>query len=95
MCNWGMANLQERGELYIEPNTEVYEGMIIGNVSKGNNLKVNPIKGKHLTNMRTSNADIAVKLTSPILLTLERGLEIIKEDEYLEITPNHIRLRTS
>ncbi|MFC1651829.1 translational GTPase TypA [Patescibacteria group bacterium] len=90
---FSLANLQERGELYIEPNVEVYEGMIIGNVSKGNDLRVNPIKGKHLTNMRAASADIATKLTPPIKLTLERGLEIIKEDEYLEITPKHIRLR--
>ncbi|MBU0731520.1 translational GTPase TypA [Patescibacteria group bacterium] len=92
---FSLANLQERGALYISPNIEVYEGMIIGNVSKGVNLEVNPIKGKHLTNMRASSADIGIKLTPPIDLTLERGLEMIKADEYLEITPNHIRLRTA
>lgn len=90
---YSLANLQERGELYIEPNIEVYEGMVIGNVSKGNDLEVNPIKGKHLTNMRASSADMAIKLTPPNVLTLERGLEIIKDTEYLEITPNNIRLR--
>ncbi|GAG29409.1 unnamed protein product, partial [marine sediment metagenome] len=90
---FSLANLQERGELYIKANTDVYEGMVIGNVSKGIDLRVNPIKGKHLTNMRASSADIGIKLTPPLLLTLERGLEIIKEDEFLEITPRHIRLR--
>lgn len=92
---FSLANLQERGQLYIGPNTDVYEGMIIGSAAKGHNLKVNPIKGKHLTNMRAAGADDAINLTPPIPLTLERGLEIIKEDEFLEITPNHIRLRVS
>jgi GTP-binding protein len=92
---FSLANLQERGDLYIEPNTEVYEGMIIGSAAKGYNMEVNPIKGKNLTNMRASGADAAINLAPPIPLTLERGLEIIKEDEYLEITPNHIRLRVA
>lgn len=92
---FSLANLQERGELYIVPNTEVYDGMIIGSAAKGYNMEVNPIKGKHLTNMRASGADDAINLAPPIPLTLERGLEIIKEDEYLEITPNHIRLRVA
>jgi len=92
---FSIANLQERGDLYIEPNTDVYEGMIIGNVSKGNDLRVNPIKGKQLTNMRASSADMTIKITPALLLTLERGLEIIKEGEYLEITPHNIRLRVA
>ncbi|MBU1148475.1 translational GTPase TypA [Patescibacteria group bacterium] len=91
---FSLANLQERGKLYIKPNTDVYEGMVIGSTAKGHNLKVNPIKGKHLTNMRAASADAAINLTPPLALTLERGLEIIKENEYLEITPHHIRLRT-
>ncbi len=90
---YSLANLQERGMLYIGPGTDVYEGMVIGNVSKGIDLTVNPIKGKHLTNMRASRADEALNLTPPLLLTLERGLEIMSEDEYLEITPNNVRLR--
>jgi len=90
---FSLANLQERGELYIEPNIDVYTGMVIGNVSKGNDLDVNPIKGKHLTNMRAAAADVAIKLTPPITLTLENGLSLIKKDEYLEVTPRHIRLR--
>ncbi|OGY48010.1 MAG: GTP-binding protein TypA [Candidatus Buchananbacteria bacterium RIFCSPHIGHO2_02_FULL_45_11b] len=90
---FSLWNLQERGTLYIPPATEVYEGMVIGNVAKGNDLEVNPIKGKQLTNMRSSNADEAIKLTPPRELTLEGGLEIMNEDEYLEITPKSVRLR--
>lgn len=93
VLSYSLANLQERGALYVEPNVEVYEGQVIGNVSKGNDLVVNPIKGKHLTNVRASNSDIAIQLTPPLPLTLERGLEIMSEDEYLEITPQSIRLR--
>ena len=67
--------------------------MVIGNVSKGADMSVNPIKGKQLTNMRSSGADEAIRLTPPINLTLETGMSIINEDEYLEITPENIRLR--
>ena len=90
---FSLANLQERGSLYIDPTTEVYEGMVIGNVSKGHDMAVNPIKGKQLTNMRASGADEAINLTPPLKLTIERGLEIMDEDEYLEITPESVRLR--
>ncbi|MFA6306759.1 MAG: translational GTPase TypA [Patescibacteria group bacterium] len=90
---FSLWNLQERGTLYIGANIEVYEGMVIGNVAKGNDLEVNPIKGKQLTNMRASGADEAIKLTPPYEITLERGLGIMKEDEYLEVTPKNIRLR--
>jgi GTP-binding protein len=90
---FSLWNLQERGNLYIGHADEVYEGMIIGNVSKGNDLTVNPTKGKELTNMRASGSDEAIKLIPPVLVTLERGLSIMNEDEYLEITPNNIRLR--
>lgn len=87
---WG---LQERGTLYIGHAEEVYEGMIIGNVSKGNDLAVNPTKGKELSNMRASGSDEAIKLTPPVRVTLEGGMSIMSDDEYLEITPNNIRLR--
>ena len=87
---WG---LQERGVLYIGHADEVYEGMVIGNVSKGNELAVNPTKGKELSNMRASGSDDAIKLTPPVQVTLERGLSIMNDDEYLEITPNNVRLR--
>lgn len=90
---YALFNLQDRGTLYIPANTEVYEGMVIGNVAKGNDLEVNPIKGKQLTNMRASGADDAINLTPPIEITIEKGLSIMKDDEYLEITPQNIRLR--
>jgi len=90
---YALANLQDRGALYIEPNVPVYEGMVIGNTSKGEDMTVNPIKGKHLTNMRASGSDDALNLTTPIKITLERGMEIVAEDEYLEITPKNIRIR--
>jgi GTP-binding protein len=90
---FSLANLQERGTLYVEPGTEVYEGMVIGNVSKGNDMAVNPIKGKQLTNMRASGTDDAIKLTPAWKLSIERGLEIMAEDEYLEVTPQSVRLR--
>lgn len=90
---FSLWNLQERGELYIGPGTEVYEGMVVGNVSKGKDMAVNPTKGKELTNMRAKGSDEAIILTPPIELTLERGLEIMSDDEYLEITPGSIRLR--
>ncbi|MFA5793383.1 MAG: translational GTPase TypA [Candidatus Gracilibacteria bacterium] len=90
---FSLANLQDRGTLYIGPGTEIYEGMVIGNVSKGDEMVVNPTKGKELTNMRASGSDDAIMLTPPLLLTLERGLEIMNEDEYLEVTPKSVRLR--
>jgi GTP-binding protein len=90
---FSLFNLQNRGALYVGPSTEVYEGMVIGNSSKGNDLVVNPTKGKQLTNMRASKSDEAICLTPPTELTLEMGMSIVSEDEYLEITPNHIRLR--
>ncbi|KKR13932.1 MAG: GTP-binding protein TypA/BipA [Parcubacteria group bacterium GW2011_GWC1_39_29] len=90
---FSLYNLQERGTLYIDPNTQVYEGMVIGNTAKGNDLTVNPIKGKKLTNMRASGSDENIMLIPPLLLSLERGLEVMSDDEYLEITPKNIRLR--
>lgn len=87
---WG---LQERGVLYISPGVEVYEGMVIGNTSKGEEMPVNPTKGKQLTNMRSSGADEAITLIPPFDISIERGLEVIADDEYLEITPKSIRLR--
>jgi len=90
---FSLFNLQSRGAIYIDPNIEVYEGMVIGNTSKGESLSVNPTKGKNLTNVRASGSDDALKLVPPLKLTLERGMEIMAEDEYLEITPKSIRLR--
>jgi len=90
---FSLFNLQSRGALYIGANTEVYEGMVIGNVAKDKDLTVNPIKGKQLTNVRASGTDEAIHLTPPLKLTLEKGMSIMSGDEYLEITPNSVRLR--
>lgn len=90
---FALANLQDRGLLYIEHATEVYEGQVIGNVTKGDEMAVNPIKGKQLTNMRASGTDEAIVLKPAYTLSIERGLEIMAEDEYLEITPKSVRLR--
>lgn len=90
---FSLANLQERGVLYIGAATEVYEGQVIGNVSKGEEMTVNPLKGKQLTNMRSSGTDDAIHLVPPFTLSIERGLEIINDDEYLEVTPLSVRLR--
>ncbi|MEX2369140.1 MAG: translational GTPase TypA [Candidatus Paceibacterota bacterium] len=90
---FALNNLQQRGDLYIEPNTEVYEGMVIGNVAKGEEMAVNPTKGKQLTNMRASGSDENVDLAPATPVTIERGLEIMSRDEYLEITPKSTRLR--
>jgi GTP-binding protein len=90
---FSLWNLQDRGQLYIKPATEVYEGMVIGNTSKGEEMVVNPTKGKQLSNMRASGNDEAIVLTPPYELSIERGLEIMAEDEYLEITPQSVRLR--
>ncbi len=90
---FALANLQERGILYVEHGTEVYEGMVIGNVLKGDEMSVNPIKGKQLTNMRASGTDDAIVLKPAFILSIERGLEVMGIDEYLEITPKSVRLR--
>jgi len=90
---FALWNLQERGVLYIGPGVETYEGMVIGNTSKGEEMYVNPTKGKQLTNMRASGSDEAIYLEPPFEITIERGLEVMGDDEYLEITPKSVRLR--
>lgn len=90
---FSLFNIQERGVLFIHPQTKVYIGMVIGEHSRDNDLDVNPIKSKHLTNMRASGSDDAIKLVPPRELTLERALEWIEDDEILEITPLNIRIR--
>lgn len=90
---FALWNLQDRGTLYIEHGTPVYEGMVIGNVQKGEEMPVNPIKGKQLSNVRASGSDEAIYLKPALTLTIERGLEIMAPDEYLEITPHAVRLR--
>lgn len=90
---FSLWNLQDRGTLYIGAATDVYEGQVIGNASKGDDMSVNPTKGKQLTNMRASGSDDAIQLTPPWTLSIERGLEVMAGDEYLEITPESVRLR--
>ncbi|MEK7134564.1 MAG: translational GTPase TypA [Patescibacteria group bacterium] len=90
---YSLWSLQERGVLYINPAVEVYEGMVIGNTSKGEEMSVNPTKGKQLSNVRSSGTDEAINLVPPFELTIERGLETMAEDEYLEVTPKSVRLR--
>jgi GTP-binding protein len=90
---YSLFNLQERGVLFIEPQTKVYVGMVIGEHSRPNDLDVNPIKGKQLTNVRASGSDDAIKLIPPRKLNLERALEWIDDDEIVEITPQNIRVR--
>ncbi len=90
---FSLFNIQERGVLFINPQTKVYVGMVIGEHSRDNDLDVNPIKSKHLTNMRASGSDDAIKLTPPRSMVLERALEWIEEDEILEVTPLNLRIR--
>mgnify|MGYP006267023979 FL=1 len=90
---YALFNLQERGRLFIEHGTEVYEGMVIGIHSRDNDLVVNPTKAKQLTNMRASGSDENILLTPPIKMSLEQALEFIDEDELVEVTPQSIRLR--
>ncbi len=90
---YSLFSLQERGRLCIGPNEEVYEGMIIGMNNRDDDLVVNPLKGKKLTNMRASGKDEAVVLSPPIRFSLEQAMEFIDDDELIEVTPNYIRLR--
>src|SRR5579872_2560329 len=90
---YAIFNLQERGEIFITPGTEVYEGMIIGENARDADLNVNIVKEKKLTNMRSSTADEAIRLVPPRILNLEQAIEFIREDEFVEITPQSIRLR--
>jgi GTP-binding protein len=90
---YALWKLQERGRMFVNPGQPVYEGLIIGIHSRDNDLVVNPIKGKQLTNVRASGTDEAVRLEPPIELTLEKAVEFIADDELVEITPKSIRLR--
>ncbi|HBW84728.1 MAG: translational GTPase TypA [Gammaproteobacteria bacterium] len=90
---YALFNLQDRGRLFIEPNTEVYEGMIVGLHARNNDLVVNPTKAKQLTNIRASGSDENILLTPPVLHSLEQAMEFIADDELIEITPRNIRLR--
>ena len=90
---YALANLQERGVIHIEPGTQVYEGMLIGENSRDNDLDVNVTKEKKQTNMRASSADEAIRLVPPIIMGLEQAIEFINDDELVEVTPKSIRLR--
>jgi GTP-binding protein len=90
---YAIFNLQERGEIFLAPGTEVYEGMVIGENSRERDLDVNIVKEKKLTNMRASTADEAIRLVPPRILNLEQAIEFIREDELVEVTPQSIRLR--
>jgi len=90
---FALWNLEDRGPMMIEPGWKVYRGMIVGEHTRGNDLEVNVLKGKKLTNIRTHAKDEAVRLTPPIQMTLERALAYIADDEYVEVTPKSIRLR--
>jgi GTP-binding protein len=90
---YALWKLQDRGRMFVSPGEALYEGMIIGIHSRDNDLVVNPIKGKQLTNVRASGTDEAVRLVPPIQLTLEYAVEFIADDELVEVTPKNIRLR--
>ena len=93
VLGFALFNLQERGRMFAAPGDEVYEGQIVGIHTRDNDLVVNPLKGKQLTNMRASGKDEAISLVPPIKFTLEQALEFIEDDELIEITPASIRLR--
>jgi len=90
---FSIFNLQARGIMFISPQEKVYSGMVIGESARPGDLDVNPLKGKALTNMRTSGTDEAVKLVTPRAITLESAMEWIEEDELIEITPESVRIR--
>jgi GTP-binding protein len=90
---YALWNLEDRGPMMIEPGWKVYRGMIVGEHTRGNDLEVNVLKGKKLTNIRTHSKDEAVRLTPPIRMTLEKALAYIEDDELVEVTPKSIRLR--
>lgn len=92
---YALWNLEDRGKMFIKPNEKVYEGMIIGEHSRDNDLEVNPLKAKQLTNIRASGKDEAIRLTPPLIMTLEQAIAYIGEDEKVEVTPKSIRLRKS
>jgi len=90
---YALWNLDERGKMFINPGESVYQGMIIGEHNRDNDLEVNPLKAKQLTNMRASGKDEAIRLTPPMIMSLEQALAYIQDDERVEVTPKSIRLR--
>lgn len=90
---YALWNLEERGKMFINPSDKVYRGMIIGEHNRDNDLEVNPLKAKQLSNVRAAGKDEAIRLTPPMLLTLEQAISYIQDDERVEVTPKSIRLR--
>ena len=90
---YALWNLEDRGKMFIGAQAKVYQGMIIGEHSRENDLEVNPLKGKKLTNVRASGTDEAVRLTTPVTLSLEEAIAYINDDELVEVTPSSVRLR--
>src|ERR1700759_60707 len=93
VASFALFNLQERGALFVAPGEEVYEGMIVGENARADDLDVNATKEKHLTNMRSSTSDVLVRLVPPRRLSLDQALEFLREDECVEVTPQVVRLR--
>jgi GTP-binding protein TypA/BipA len=93
VASFALFNLQERGTLFVEPGEDVYEGMIVGENARAEDLDVNATKEKHLTNMRSSTSDVLVRLVPPRKLSLDQALEFVREDEAVEVTPHAVRLR--
>jgi GTP-binding protein len=91
--NYGLKNAEERGILFLGPGVDVYEGMVVGETQRPSDLTVNICKKKHLTNMRSSNKDIEVRLTPPRVMSLDEAIEYLTEDELLEVTPLNYRIR--
>jgi GTP-binding protein len=93
VASFALFNLQERGTMFVEPGEDVYEGMIVGENARADDLDVNATKEKHLTNMRSSTSDVLVRLVPPRRLSLDQALEFVREDEAVEVTPHAVRLR--
>jgi len=93
VTGYAIEHLQPRGTIFVGPGTQVYEGMIVGENSRSNDLDVNITKEKKLTNMRAAGSDATIRLVPPRQMSLEQALEFIKEDELLEVTPGSVRLR--
>jgi GTP-binding protein len=92
-ASFALFNLQERGVMFVEPGEDVYEGMIVGENARQEDLDVNAVKEKHLTNMRSSTGDVLVRLVPARKLSLDQALEWVREDECVEVTPHSVRLR--
>ena len=90
---YAIANMRDRGEMFVSHDTAVYEGMIVGENSRNNDLDVNIVREKKMSNMRASGADEAIRLIPPRLMSLEQAIEFINDDELVEVTPHNLRMR--